>query len=220
MSKRYRIDIRLIEVERELSILGEHLELIEEQIKRSTDLAICEREARERELENDVEADESDWGELHNEYRNYIEVTLPRILRNPLLVTLFAVYESAVKDIARFMKKEDDPSLDDAKGDFLEHAKKYYKHVLHFELSGDNERWKRLKMLSTLRNAIAHTNGRWEAIDKKTRCKIMKYKVVNKDYGFILVSKPFLRYIVAVAKWELEDLLARYKKWETDKSPR
>lgn len=219
MSKTRRLYLRLFGVSVELSILEEHLELIEEQIRRGVTEAECRLKDEIRGLTPD---DEDSWDLPHQKYRYQVEVTLPRILRNPFLVSLFAVYESSVKTIAELVQEEkrQKSSLDDESGNFLKRAKRYYKHVLHFDLSTDNERWKQLKILFDLRNAIAHTNGRYEAIEKKRRCRIMKQKGVREYLGFIMVSETFLRKTVKLVKEDLEDLLERYEKWETARNPR
>ena len=210
---------------RALRVLEEQLDLIEEQIDRGRNTAQFDLDAKIQDLPtyDGGKHDESDWDTLYKEHRSYVEVTLPRILRNPFPVTLFAVYESAVKEIAKLIQKETGQkiSLGDIRGsDFLDQAKKYYKHVLQFELSEDNKRWKRLKILSDLRNAIAHGNGRVNMVKEETMKRIRKQRLFKEECGFLIVSRSFLRETVKLVKEDLEDLLARYKKWETAKSPR
>ena len=219
MSKRRRLYMGLIEVETELSVLEEQLELIEEQIKRGREKARCKLNAERQGLTSD---DEDRWDIPRQEYDYRVEVMLPRILRNPILVTLFAVYESAVTTVAELVQKEKRQagSLNNTRGNFLDRAEKYYRRDLQFDLSADDERWERLIVLSRLRNAIAHTNGRWEAIEEKARCRLLKQEGVEEYLGFVIVSETFLRETVAMVKGELEDLLKRYKEWETAKNPR
>ena len=141
-----------------------------------------------------------------------LDCFLPRILRGPFLVTLSSVYESAVIEVAGLTRGQKIPP-DDIRGDFLESVKKYYKEHIPFELSGDNERWKRLRILYDLRNAIAHANGRFEMIVEKKGEKILKQEGVKKEFGFIIVSGPFLRETFTMVKEELEDLLVRHREW-------
>ena len=157
------LDFRLLEVSMELSTLEKHLELIEAQIERGQEEAWSRREAKMMELESD---DEAEWSLIVQEYDYEVDFVLPRVLRNPFLVSLFAVYESTVTEIAKAMqqKKSAGISIDDLKGDFLKHSKNYYGHVLQFQLSLSNDNWQRLMLLSDLRNAIAHTNGRLDIV--------------------------------------------------------
>ena len=83
-----RLYIPLLAVSVEVATLELHLGLIEEQLVRSV-------EAAKRELESEIAgktpADEDEWDIPHQLHDQTVEVTLPRILRNPFLVTLFSV---------------------------------------------------------------------------------------------------------------------------------
>lgn len=215
-----RLYMSLCDVSVELDTLEEHLVLIEGHLERSIRTARCELKSKIQGLTPD---DEDEWDIPHQLHGYKVEVTLPRILRNPFLVSLFAVYESTVTTIAGLVQEEKGQklSLDDIRGsDFLERAKRYYKHILQFEISADNERWRRLKQLSDLRNAIAHANGRYDAISVGLRRRIVQQGFLSEEDGFVIVSGPWLRETVAVVKGELDDLLKRYEEWETAKNPR
>jgi len=97
----------------------------------------------------------------HQEYSDHI-ISPPKVFPWTFLVALYAVYESAVTEIARLIQVGQSQyiSLNDIKGEFLDRAKKYYKHILQFELYSKEKEWPRIKMLSELRNAFAHANGR------------------------------------------------------------
>ncbi len=218
------VDFRLGEVSGELDTLKKHLELIEEEIKRGEEAAKAELDAKLRPLylnKQELSLDERD--EEHNyreEYYYQIDFVLPRVLRVPFLVALFAVYETAVIEVASHIQKKrgGQISRDDFKGDLLNRAKKYYKRVLQFELSSNNKRWERLTVLAGLRNAIAHTNGRLDMIEEQNRKKmekILKLDGVKDELGFVIVSGAFLRETFTLVKDDLEDLVARYKEWDT-----
>ena len=130
--------------------------------------------------------------------------------------TLFAVYESVVIKIAGIIQKRQGQqiSLDDIKGGFLSGAQKYYKRVLQFELSTSDKSWQRLMLLSDLRNAIAHANGRLDSVKENLRNRILKQKGVKDEFGYLIISGAFLREIFTLVKEDLEDLLTRYKEWD------
>ena len=203
-------DFRLIGIVVELGILQEQLRFIEEQMERG-------KERAQQELAPDTPSDdESDWDMRRQQYEYEIEVILPRTLRNPFLVSMFSVYEAAATEIAALIQKKQGRQigLNDLRGDFLDRAKKFYKDA-QFKLSTNNDRWKRLQILSNLRNVIAHTNGRLEMVAKERRRKIRRYEGANGDYNYLVVSGDFLRETFAVVKDELEDLVARYREWDT-----
>lgn len=219
MGKKRVIHPELIENNAHLRAVKETLDLIEEQIERSTRLAICEIETKKQELENDVTADESDWGIFYQKYDiGEVRFKLSCTLRNPFLVTLFSVYELVVVEIAELIQGKKFYS-EDIKGNFLDWSKGYYKDELRFQLMGDNERWKRLKLLSDLRNAIVHRFGRVDMVDEKTMERIRKHRLFKGDFEYIVVSEPFLRETFAVVKEELEELMKRYGEWKTAKNP-
>lgn len=209
-----KLDFRLLEVSMELNTLEQHLELIEEEIEREQGEARSVMEANILKLESN---DEAEWSILEQRYYHQVDFVLPRVLRNPFLVSLFAVYESAVTEIAKLVqrKKCAKISIDDLKGDLLKRSKKYYEHVLQFQLTTGNDSWRRLMLLSDLRNAIAHTNGRLDMVSNSTRERIMKIEGVKEELGCLVVEGAFLRETFEFVKRDLEGLVERYKEWDT-----
>ena len=204
-------DLRLVEVEVELGILEEQLEHIEEQIK------LGQTRAEEEFAPNTPSEDESDWDTRRQQYDYETEVILPRMWRSPFLVSMFSVYETSVTEVASLIQKKQERQirLNDLRGEFLDRAKKYYKSILQFNLSTSNERWKRLNKLSDLRNVIAHTNGRLETVSRERKRKILRYEGANESYDYLVVSRDFLSKTLALVTDELEDLVARYREWDT-----
>ena len=211
---RLMVDLRLLEVSIELSTLERYLEFIEEQEKRGREAAECELQTKWRELSCD---DEAEWSLLCQERDFQVEFVLPRILRGPFLVTLFAVYETAVTEIGKLIqeKKGVQISLDDLRGDLLSRAKKYYGNVLQFELSKGNQHWERLTLLSDLRNAIAHTNGLLDMMRQGTKRRILRIEGVSERFGCIVVDEHLLRDTFTLVKEDVEALVGRYKQWDT-----
>lgn len=213
-----QFDFRLLEVSGELYALEDHLRLIEGEIER------IEKDERLR-----VDAyikkeglcpDDPEWHAALQEYDHHIDFLLPRFFRGPFLVALYAVYESAVTEIARLIqeKKGQKITINDLKGDFLERAKKYYKHILEFDLYSEQKAWHRVKMLSELRNAFAHVNGRLEMLNKKSRETIQKWERQNlgiSSYdGYVICEARTVEDIFDTVRASLDDLVARYKHWD------
>ncbi len=78
-------------------------------------------------------------------------------------------------------------------------------------------------MLSYLRNAIAHANGRRKMVNEKIRDKIQKclgkgIGIEYHDIGYFIVYEIFLKETFRLVKTDLEDLVERYK--ELDNSRR
>jgi len=153
-----------------------------------------------------------------------IEVALPRIFRGPFLLSLYAVYESAVTEIAALIQKKKaiKMSINDLKGDFLEKANKYFSDVLQFPLFLGNEAWQKINMLFVIRNAIAHTNGRIEMLNKSARQKIANWenqkRGISSTSGYLVVEEQFLKDTLKIVSNSLSDLINRYKEWDNGNS--
>ena len=206
-----KIDFRLYEVSIELHTLERHLELIEGQIKQ------IRKESKDK-FRGLPLGDEAERDLLRQDYAYQVELVVPRVLRNPFLVSLFAVYETTVTEIANLMQKKQGKriSVGDLRGDFLERAKKYYSEVLQFNLSMNNECWQGIGQLSHLGNGIAHANGRFEMMNKRTRKKIRTIQGISEKVSFVVVDAALLRKTFNLVKVDIEALTARYKQWDTD----
>ena len=208
----------LIEVGYDLRILKGHWKIIEEQVDRGYPSA---EEILDTMLENRTSISQDEHRHLSNLadviHDEHFKVRLPRILYNPFLVSLYTVYESAVTRIASLIQEEKGQSSSLGavkKGDFLDRAKKYYQHVLNFELSNNNQSWERLKILADLRHAIAHANGHLEMVTERKKKKIEQW--IENDIGIeeydrdIVVSRFFVKETFELVKATLDDLGARY----------
>ena len=155
------IDFRLLDISLELGALEDYLDTIERQIDhiRESDKLLLEAAIKEQNLKTD----DPEWLEVHQNYEHRIDFLLPHFFRGPFLISLYAVYETAVTEIARLIQKRQSQAIalgEIRADDFLNQAKKYYKHILHFDLCDDNAAWQQIIMFSQIRNALAHTNGR------------------------------------------------------------
>jgi len=211
------IDFRLIEVELELSDLHYYLDLLEKQIKERQ--ADYESDLQKIIKEKGLTPDDSDW-QMVIDYENLKDYRMPRFFRAPFLISLYAVYESAVTEIAKLIKDKKDIaiSINDLRGDFLDRAKKYFKDVLHFQLCQDKKAWQGINVLSVIRNAFAHANGRIEMFNQSLKQKILnleKQKVgISSESGFIIIEERFSRDTLSSVSASLNDLVKRYKAWD------
>jgi hypothetical protein len=212
------LDFRLIEIESELFVLDDHLNLIEEQIRNKESFERMKSQQKIKKL--NLNPDDPEWHEEQQKLDYLVDFLLPRLFRGPFLISLYAVFESAVTEIASLIQKQKriTISINDLRGDFLDRAKKYFKDIVDFQLLSDKLAWDRITILSVLRNAIAHANGRIEMLNKETKQKITnleKHKVgISSIYGFIVFEEGFLRDTLRLVSASLNDLVERYKKWD------
>ncbi len=213
------LDFRLLEIDSELFALDYHLNLIENQIRNKEAFERIKSHQKIKKL--NLTPDDPEWHEEQYELDYIVEFLLPRLFRGPFLISLYAVYESGVTEVAALMRNREKIaiSINDLKGDFLDRAKKYYNVFFKdFDLCSNNGAWQRISMLSDLRNAIAHVNGRIEMLNDKTRKKITDYEKqkvgISSIDGYIIVEERFLRDTLSLVSASLNDLVERYKDWD------
>ncbi len=209
------LDFRFVEIDYELWALGEYLDTFEQQLPLLREQKRAEKLAQLRGQNLDKDVDEVSIA--LQEHYELVDHALPRLFRGPFLVALWSVYESAVVDVANYIKDQQKQSLamDDIRGNFLDRAQKYFDHILKFPLYTDDQVWQHLRMLAELRNAIAHANGRIEAVRKTSQRKINDWEKqdigVEIVHGWLLLSEDFSREAYQTVRDSLQDLVARVK---------
>lgn len=213
------LDFRLLDLSIELHALEDHLQIIENHVK---ELARLEEErvsvlARE----NNWDFDDPEFDFARQECNHRIQFLFPRIFRGPFLVTLYAVFEAGVTEISRLIQSRQKRklSINDLKGDFLDRATKYFKHIIEFDLPMDSK-WQHIRRLSEIRNALAHTNGRIDLLNANVRDKIHKWENdgtgIYTDMNFILVNEEFANKTFLDVNAYLRSLIERYKEWDNN----
>jgi len=213
------VDFRLLDVSLELHALEDHYELIEKQISH---LIHAEKVSLDeyRKKEN-LTPEDPEWDFAREECDRKAEFLLPRFFWGPFIVSLYAVLETSVLEIARLIQQSQKQGIgiNDLRGDFLERAKKYYKNVIKFELCGDTNTWQRIKILAEVRHAIAHANGRLDVLNENTKRRIKALEKQNLGissyYNYILLDSYFAKETFAKVRSLLKSLVDRYKEWDT-----
>ena len=73
-----------------------------------------------------------------------------------------------------------------------------------------------MKILAGVRNAIVHANGHLERVQgKNIRTWIEQDIGIEDYYGEIIVTESFVNDTYYVVKGHLEDLIARFKDWDS-----
>ena len=213
------VDFRLLDVSLELHALEDHYELIEKQISnlRHTEKASVD-EYRKKE---NLTPEDPEWDFARQECDHKVEFLLPRFFWGPFIVSLYAVLETSVIEIARLIQQSQKQgiTINDLRGDFLERAKKYYKNVLKFELCSDDNAWQRIKILAEVRHVIAHANDRLDMLNENTKRRIKALEKQNLGissyYNYLLLDSYFAKETFSKVRSLLESLVERYKEWDT-----
>lgn len=214
------LDFRLLDISLEIYALQDHFELIKKQIPQLIEVEKSVLK-KYRQKEN-LNPEDPEWDIPRQEFDEKVEFLLPRFFWGPFVVSLYAVYETAITEIAKKIQTGlgCKIALNDIRGDLLERANKYYKNILNFELCNNNTTWQRIKMLSEIRNAIAHVNGRLEMLNSKTQQKIKSWEDqkigISTYHGYLIVDERFSKETYGEIRFTLEDLVARYKEWDTE----
>ncbi|MDI1258996.1 hypothetical protein [Aquabacterium sp.] len=90
------------------------------------------------------------------------EELFPRVFRGGFLVSLWAVFESGIKDLAEYTRNQRNLpfGLQDLRGgDFLEQSERFFRATLQIEPFPEKGIRKRIEYLKGFRNAIAHHDG-------------------------------------------------------------
>ena len=159
-----------IEIKVELIVLGEYLSQMETGIKATCDSYI---KAEEEKITDE---------EFH-EYKHIYDIAeneIPRIIRLPIIVSIYTLYENSVTKLLDFAQEKEEKhlSLKDINGKSITSKfNKYMAHVLNYDFEFDNEFMQNISTINKIRNNIAHTNGNIDSISKE---KVDEIKLVEK----------------------------------------
>jgi len=205
-------DLRFVEIFHELYALEDYINSIESQLP-----DLIEKE-KEKAYQNRPENDPIEWQQKEQELYELIEDVLPRYFRNPIVVTLWAIFESAIIEIAKEIKDQQGLpiELDDIRGDFLERTNKYFNHIIKFSIDVHGSSWQQFRKFYLVRNAIAHGNGRLDNIknreDLKTKLGLEKENTeIATEDGNIVCSPNFIRKTYSVVLDFLSNITERVK---------
>lgn len=210
-----QFDPRFIEIEYELWALSHLRSVLEEQI---TFLRDQDKRKTLAELkQGGWEHDEAEWQLASQELDERNEYVIPRFLRSPFIVSLWACYESGVKELAGyFQKKTASPlAMRDIRADNeLRQFSKYFDCVLKLALDDSIDRLSFIDDVRLVRNAIAHANGQRRAMteDQWTRVSaaLTRRSSPPDDYRDVIILSPaFIQEAYDAVNGSLRDLVAR-----------
>jgi len=210
------IDLRLVDVDYELWALAEHQQALEEYL--SAEKATDRKRTWARLHEQGLADDEAEIQLAFQEHEQRVEHALPRLLRGSYLVVVWAVFEAAMEEIAEHLRvgTQHQLKLKDIAGDnFLSRAEKYFTQLLRAPLTTTNEQRTNLRMLLGVRNAIAHANGRLEAVRKEQLTNITAWIAdgvgLSDEHGWIMPFDEFVKRMYETVNDVLKALINRVR---------
>lgn len=191
-------DFRFVELFHELYALEDYIDSVESQLP---DLIKKEEEKAYNMLnEKGYGNDPIERNQVEQQLYELIEEVLPRYFWGPLLVTLWAIFELGLVEIAREVKDQQNQTikLNDLRGNVLERSDKYFNHILRLNLNTEDESWAHLQMFCVLRNALTHANGRIDNLKgEKERDKINKWSKdnigISQTNGVLVFTPEFVK---------------------------
>lgn len=213
------VDFRLIEISLELDSLKEFLSSIDEQ---ETFLSkVRWNELLEEIKLKSLEGNDDEWNIASQKYHYLTEHVYPKALRGSYIVSLWATFESSLTEIAKFIqtRKRIELKLSDIRGNnILDQSKKYFAHILNFDLMISDESWQKIEEIYLIRNCFAHTNGRIDALKQNDRERLFKVKRVTSDicqmYGYVFLEKVFLHNSFNLVDTELRRIIEQVREWD------
>lgn len=201
-------DFLFLELDHEFWALGVHLDALEEQIlfwQQHTPEG-----SRPPPMEGSIECEDvmAEWAEHHAK----VEYVMPRLLRSSFVVLLWAAYEAAINEIAKFLRSRRQPGMADyGRGAFTRRSSDYFGKVLGLTLHAGGG-LERMQVLEAVRHAIAHCNGRLTEVEKKKRDRIHSWMKkdggISVERGCIMLSQGFVREAYSDVGSEVERLIA------------
>lgn len=157
---------------------------------------------------------DSDYHEYQHVYQ-IAEDEMPRIIRIPFIVTIYAIFENSVARLLDYakMKEEKELCLKDINWKSpISIQNKYMKHVLGYEYQFSNKTMQDIGQINTVRNYIAHCNGNigFLSEDKIEKLKNISEKVVGLsiESDVIDISYQYLESSMHTIESSLRELMS------------
>ena len=208
------VDFRFVELEHELDSLSTFREVFEEQLNFVEDQQRIRLNARFA----SAEWDDADRQVASQEVDFLVEEVLPRFFRGPFLISLWAVFESGMIELADYLaeKKQLPLKLRDIRGcNPFDQWNKYYTHVAGYSLGFDESTRQKLEELRLVRNALAHANGRIDLVKQRDREKLEMWcaedRGLHTRFHLLIFSVEYTREAEVLVTEALSGLLSRVR---------
>ncbi|GGN37559.1 MULTISPECIES: hypothetical protein [Marinomonas] len=192
------------EIKVELIVLRAYLSQMEKGVN-----SVCENYI----MEEEKTFKDAEYYEYQHVY-TIAEDELPRIIRMPFVVSIYALFENSVERLLDYakIKENKELSLKDINGRSpLSKQNKYMKHVLGYDYQFSSTIMNKINNISKVRNYVAHANGNISNISKEKIKDLEKIadEVVGLtvDPKFIDISYDYLIHSMETIESSLKDLM-------------
>ncbi len=196
-----QIDWLKLEVDLKFNGLADYARILEDQIERLTN-------AEELRLRRTTFSDEAEWQIAHDEHQWLFENTLPRLLRQSCIVSLFTAIETSLSAICEALKSRRSLKLSarELKDEPIVRTQTYIRKIAGIDLA-DHVFAGRLRDLSKLRNWIVHSAGQVESSNKEVKEIIDHLEGITIGHdGYIEIEKGLCFRLIREAHEWVENL--------------
>ncbi|MEF1330633.1 hypothetical protein [Vibrio sp. M260121] len=193
-----------IHIKVELIVLKEYLTHMESGVAASCSSYVTSEEKSFSGLEHD---------EYSHVYR-IAEDEIPRIIRMPMLVSIYTLFENSVTQLLEYTRKKEEktPKLRDVTAKSLpSKCNKYIEHVLGFDFAFDQKTMNALSEITKLRNCVAHANGNLSSLEASKASAIKKIaakeKLIFITSDQLDISYEYLRKSLGMVESSLRELM-------------
>ncbi|AVW95397.1 hypothetical protein [Vibrio parahaemolyticus] len=194
-----------IHIKVELIVLKEYLSHMESGVAASCNSYITSEEKSFNGLE-------------HYEYSHIYRIAedeIPRIIRMPMLVSIYTLFENSVTQLLEYTRKKEEKAvgLKDVTAKSLpSKCNKYIERVLGLDFAFDQKTMNALSEITKLRNCIAHANGNVGSLEASKANAIQeiaaKEKLIFLTSDQLDISYEYLRKSMDIVDASLRDLMA------------
>lgn len=158
----FDLDFPGVEIAYEISLMKEYLSHMEAGIENSKVQYIAREEAKHA---------DSEYFEYSHIYL-VAEYGLARFVRQPFVVSIYSLYESAFNRLMEYAQKKEGRKLShkdisNSSNSYASKINKYVEHILNYEYQLTSHEMGGLKVLAEMRNLIAHGNGGISSLPKE-----------------------------------------------------
>lgn len=211
----------LVDIKYEMSMLREKLELIREQIEvqGEKNKAATDQKIEDADLDTSNPRDEDEYWYYVDEHNHLVYDVLPRIIVNPFAVSVWAFYESSLREMANLIKENEEASLsfNDISGNYIvDQTEKYFEYVLGFPTFYDRKTKDRLSKIAQIRNAVAHGNGSLESLGSRLADSVREGEVEGVDISrvgnYFVLRVGFAEWAFETIQSNIEKIIEEYDK--------
>lgn len=209
-------DLTYVHIQFEIEILEDKISLIQEQFDKEVIKSSGLLKEKSKGLNPDDLIDEHVLIELNQIHRSEIKDTLPRLIINPFILTLWSFFESTLIEMSTLCQKKTTSPLgiEDIKGNsIIDRVKKYFRHVLDSPIEILEKNQTELELVYAFRNILAHNNGKLDTLRRSVKNNLTSISYVSTDWQeeYIVFEIDYLKSSKTLIEKVINEIICIHK---------